>query len=203
MAGLNKVMLIGHLGRDPEIRYSQSGVAVVNFSIATSEQWTDKSTGDRQEKTEWHRVVVFGRQAEVCEKYLNKGSQIYVEGRLQTRNYEKDGQTHYITEIVVANFQFLGGRNEGQGGGGGNYGGGQQGGGFNQGGGNYGGGQQGGGYNQNQGGGGYNQSGGSGNYGGGQQGGGQSQPNGNHFQGQTNPGMTGGQDPIPDDDIPF
>ena len=117
MAGLNKVMLIGRLGRDPEIRYSQQGTAVVNFSVATSEQWTDKNTGDRQERTEWHRVVVFGKQAEVCEKYLSKGSQIYIEGRLQTRNYEKDGQTHYITEIVVANFQFLGGRQDNQGGG--------------------------------------------------------------------------------------
>lgn len=115
MAGLNKVMLIGRLGRDPEIRYSQQGTAVVNFSIATSEQWTDKNTGDRQERTEWHRIVVFGKQAEVCEKYLSKGSQIYVEGRLQTRNYEKDGQTHYITEIVVANFQFLSSRQENQG----------------------------------------------------------------------------------------
>lgn len=158
MAGLNKVMLIGRLGRDPEIRYSQQGTAVVNFSIATSEQWTDKNTGDRQEKTEWHRIVVFGRQAEVCEKYLSKGSQIYIEGRLQTRNYEKDGQTHYITEIVVANFQFLGGKQDSQGGGA------YQG----QSGGNY----------QNQG-------------------------NADNFQNQTNPGMGGGQAPIPDDDIPF
>lgn len=124
MAGLNKVMLIGRLGRDPEIRYSQQGTAVVNFSIATSEQWTDKNTGDRQERTEWHRIVVFGKQAEICEKYLSKGSQIYIEGRLQTRNYEKDGQTHYITEIVVSNFQFLGGRQEGGQGGGGYQGGG-------------------------------------------------------------------------------
>ena len=159
MAGLNKVMLIGRLGRDPEIRYSQQGLAVVNFSIATSEQWTDKTTGDRQEKTEWHRIVVFGKQAEICEKYLSKGSQIYIEGRLQTRNYEKDGQTHYITEIVVANFQFLGGKQDAQGGGGGYQG-----------------------------------------DGGSQQAG--SRPN-NQFQGQTSPGMTGGQEPIPDDDIPF
>ncbi|MCP3872373.1 MAG: single-stranded DNA-binding protein [Desulfobacteraceae bacterium] len=161
MAGLNKVMLIGRLGRDPEIRYSQQGLAVVNFSIATSEQWTDKNTGDRQEKTEWHRIVVFGKQAEICEKYLSKGSQIYVEGRLQTRNYEKDGQTHYITEIVVANFQFLGGKQDNQGGGG---------------------------YQQGGGGGGFQKA--------------DSGPN-NHSQGPTNPGMTGGQEPIPDDDIPF
>ena len=91
MAGLNKVMLIGNLGRDPEIRYSQQGLAIVNFSLATSEQWTDKTSGDRQEKTEWHNIVVFGKQAETCEKYLSKGSQIYVEGKLQTSTYEKDG----------------------------------------------------------------------------------------------------------------
>lgn len=112
MANLNKVMLIGRLGRDPEIRYSQQGLAIVNFSIATSEQWTDKNTGNRQDKTEWHRVAVFGKQAETCEKYLSKGSQIYIEGRLQTRSYEKDGQTCYATEIIVSNFQFLGGKQE-------------------------------------------------------------------------------------------
>lgn len=118
MAGVNKVILIGRLGRDPEIRYSQQGVAVVNFSIATSEQWTDKNTGDKQEKTEWHRVVAFGKPAEILEKYLSKGQQVYIEGRLQTRNYEKDGQTHYITEVVVNNFQFLGGgKADNQGGG--------------------------------------------------------------------------------------
>ena len=108
MAGVNKVMLIGRLGRDPEIRYSQQGTAMVNFSIATSEQWTDKNTGERQERTEWHRIVVFGKQAEICEKYLAKGREVFIEGRLQTRNYEKDGQTHYITEIVVSNVQFIG-----------------------------------------------------------------------------------------------
>jgi single-strand DNA-binding protein len=153
MAGLNKVMLIGRLGRDPEIRYSQQGLAVVNFSLATSEQWTDKNTGDRQEKTEWHRIVVFGKQAEICEKYLSKGSQVYIEGRLQTRNYEKDGQTHYITEIVVANFQFLDSKQDTQG--------------------------TGGGYQKPD-----------------------PVPN-NQFQDQTNPGMADGQEPIPDDDIPF
>ncbi len=175
MAGLNKVMLIGRLGRDPEIRYSQQGTAVVNFSIATSEQWTDKNTGDKQEKTEWHRVVSFGKQAEILEKYLSKGSQIYIEGRLQTRNYEKEGQTHYTTEIVAANFQFLGGRQDNQGGGG--Y--------------------------QQQGGGGYQQGGGNG-YQNQNQGQNQNQNQGSNFQQpQTNPGMTGGQAPIPDDDIPF
>jgi single-strand DNA-binding protein len=113
MAGLNKVMLIGHLGRDPEIRYTQSGSAVASFSIATSETWNDKSSGERQERVEWHRIVVFGKQAEVCEKYLSKGSQIYIEGRLQTRSWEKDGQTHYTTEVVASSFQFLGGRPDG------------------------------------------------------------------------------------------
>lgn len=131
MAGLNKVMLIGNLGRDPEIRYTQGGMAVVNFSIATSEQWNDKTSGERQERTEWHRIVVFGKQAEICEKYLSKGSSIYVEGRLQTRSWEKDGQTQYTTEIVASNFQFLGGRGGGDQGGG--YGG-QGGGGYQNGG---------------------------------------------------------------------
>ncbi len=187
MAGLNKVMLIGNLGRDPEIRYSQSGLAVVNFTIATSEQWTDKGTGERQEKTEWHRIVVFGKQAETCSKYLSKGSSIYIEGRLQTRSWEKDGQTHYTTEIVASNFQFLGGRGDNQGGGGSGGGGYQKqgggGGGYqNQGGGYHSQGNQGGGYQPNQGG---------------------PAPNSNNFQGQTSPGMTGGPDPIPDDDIPF
>ena len=120
MAGLNKVMLIGRLGRDPEIRYSQQGLAIVSFSMATSESWTDKNTNDKQEKTEWHRIVAFGKAAEILEKYLSKGSQVYVEGRLQTSNYEKEGQTHYTTEIVVREFQFLGGRQDNQGGGG-NY----------------------------------------------------------------------------------
>ncbi len=138
MAGVNKVILIGNLGRDPEIRYSQQGVAVVNFPIATSEQWTDKNTGDKQEKTEWHRVVAFGKPAEILEKYLSKGRQVYIEGRLQTRNYEKDGQTHYMTEVVATNFQFLGGgRGDNQGGGGyqqdsGYQQGGQPGGGYQQ-----------------------------------------------------------------------
>ncbi len=133
MAGLNKVMLIGNLGRDPEIRYSQQGLAVVNFSIATSESWTDKTTGNKQEKTEWHNIVSFGKQAEVLEKYLSKGSQVYIEGRLQTSSYEKEGQTHYGTKIVVSTFQFLGSRQDNQGGGGyQQQGGGQQQGGYQQ-----------------------------------------------------------------------
>lgn len=117
MAGVNRVILIGRLGRDPEIKYSQQGTAVCNMAIATSEAWTDKATGEKKESVEWHRVVVFGKQAETCEKYLSKGSQIYIEGRLQTRSWEKDGQTHYTTEIVVSNFQFLGGGQRNDGGG--------------------------------------------------------------------------------------
>lgn len=112
MAGLNRVMLIGRLGKDPEIRYTQSGTAVCNFSIATSEQWTDKATGQKQEKTEWTNCVSFGKQAETLEKYLSKGSQVYIEGRLQTDTYEKDGQTHYSTKVVVGNFVFMGGKDE-------------------------------------------------------------------------------------------
>ena len=114
MASLNKVMLIGNLGRDPEIRYSQQGAAVCNFSIATTDYWQDKNTGDRQEKTEWHRICAFGKQAETLEKYLKKGSAVFIEGKLQTRSWEKDGQTHYTTEVVVSNFQFIGGREENQ-----------------------------------------------------------------------------------------
>ena len=117
MAGLNKVMLIGRLGRDPEMKYTQQGTAICNMAIATSENWTDKSTGERQEKTEWHRCVSFGKQAEVLGKYLVKGSQVYVEGKLQTRQYDKDGQTHYATDIVVQDFTFLGGGQQSNGGG--------------------------------------------------------------------------------------
>ena len=108
MSGVNKVILIGRLGRDPEIRYSQQGTAVTNFSLATSEKWKD------EEKTEWHKVVAFGKQAEVMEKYLKKGSQVFLEGRVQTRKWEQDGQDRYTTEIVVSNFQFVGGKGEGQ-----------------------------------------------------------------------------------------
>jgi len=112
MASINKVMLIGRLGKDPELKYSQNGSAICTFSLATSEQWTDKNTGEKQERTEWSRIVVFGKAAETCEKYLTKGSQIYLEGRLQTRQWEREGQQHYTTEIVVSNFQFLGGNRQ-------------------------------------------------------------------------------------------
>ena len=131
MAGVNKVILIGNLGRDPELRYTQSGQAVVNFPIATSENWTDKS-GERQERTEWHRIVVWGRVGENCAQYLSKGRTVFVEGRLQTREWEdKEGNKRYTTEVNANNVQFLGGpRSESGGGGGGGApsGGGEQGG---------------------------------------------------------------------------
>ncbi len=153
---LNKTMLIGNLGRDPQLSYTTQQVAVCGFSIATNERWTDRNTGEQQSKTEWHRIVVFGKQAEICSKYLAKGSSIYIEGRLQTRPYEKEGQTHFITEIIASHFQFLSpGRSEDQNNGG----------------------QQ-----------------------GGYQGSRNSSPN--DSQEKTNPGMTGGPDAIPDDDIP-
>ena len=107
MASINKVIIIGNLGRDPEIRYSQQGTAVVNFTVATSEVWTDKN-GKRQEHTEWHRITVFGKQAENCERYLSKGRQVYVEGKLRRSSYEKEGQTHYSTDIIANTIQFLG-----------------------------------------------------------------------------------------------
>ncbi|RDV36542.1 single-stranded DNA-binding protein [Bradymonadaceae bacterium TMQ3] len=104
---LNKAMIIGNLGSDPEVRYTQSGAAVANFNIATNETWMDKS-GAKQERTEWHRVVVFGKQAENCGKYLSKGRQVYVEGRMQTRDWEdRDGNKRSTTEIVAQTVQFL------------------------------------------------------------------------------------------------
>ena len=105
---LNKVLLIGNLGRDPEMRSLPSGQPVANFSLATSRKWKDRD-GNRKEETEWHNIVVFGKQAEIAGQYLNKGKQVYIEGRIQTRNWEKDGQKHYRTEIICDNFQMLGG----------------------------------------------------------------------------------------------
>ena len=108
--GINKVILIGHLGADPEVKYMPSGSAVANLSIATTEGWKDKQTGEKQEKTEWHRVVLFARLAEIAGEYLRKGAQVYVEGRLQTRKWQgKDGQDRYTTEIVGNELQMLGG----------------------------------------------------------------------------------------------
>ena len=107
MSGLNKVMLIGRLGRDPELRYTPGGLAIANFTLATSEEWKDKDSGEKKERTEWHRIVVFGKLGELCGEYLAKGRQAYIEGRLQTRSWEKDGVTRYTTEIVASNVQFL------------------------------------------------------------------------------------------------
>ncbi len=111
MAGINKVILIGRLGSDPEVRYTPSGVAVANFSIATSEEWKDKDSGERRERTEWHRIVAWRRLGEICGEYLSKGKQVYIEGRLQTRDWEdRDGNKRYTTEIVASDVQFLGTR---------------------------------------------------------------------------------------------
>ncbi len=112
--GINKVILIGNLGGDPEVKYTASGSAVTNVTIATSENWKDKTTGENQERTEWHRVVFFGKLAEIAGEYLKKGSQVYVEGRLQTRKWQdKEGQDRYTTEIVANEMQMLGGRGGG------------------------------------------------------------------------------------------
>ncbi len=116
MASVNKVILLGNLGRDPETRYTTGGDAVTNLNIATSEQWKDKN-GEKQEKTEWHRVAFFGKLAEIAGEYLKKGSQVYVEGRLQTRKWQdKEGHERYTTEIVADRMQMLGSR-QGMGGG--------------------------------------------------------------------------------------
>lgn len=108
--GVNRVILIGNLGGDPEVRFTPAGQAVANFRIATNESWTDKS-GNRQERTEWHRIVVWGKMGELCGQYLKKGRQCFVEGRLQTREWtDKEGKKNYTTEVVAQNVQFLGGR---------------------------------------------------------------------------------------------
>ncbi len=109
--GINKVILVGNLGKDPEIRYTASGAAIANVTIATTDSWRDKQSGEKQEKTEWHRVVFFNRLAEVVGEYLHKGSQVYVEGRLQTRKWQdQSGQDRYTTEIVANEMQMLGSR---------------------------------------------------------------------------------------------
>lgn len=111
--GVNKVILVGNLGADPDTRYSASGSAVTRVSIATSERWKDKQTGEQQERTEWHRVVFFGRLAEIAAEYLRKGSQVYIEGSLRTSSYEKEGQKHYSTDIIANEMQMLGSRQGG------------------------------------------------------------------------------------------
>ncbi len=111
-SGLNKVLLIGRLGKDPEVRYTTTGGSVATFSIATNENWTDKN-GQKQERTEWHRIVAWGKLGEICGQYLSKGREAFVEGRLQTREWtDKEGHKRYTTEIVAANVQFLGGASE-------------------------------------------------------------------------------------------
>ena len=113
MAGVNKVIIVGHLGNDPEIRTMPNGDAVANISVATSESWNDRNTGERREVTEWHRIVFYRRQAEICGEYLRKGSQVYVEGRLRTRKWQdQNGQDRYTTEIQGDVMQMLGARNQ-------------------------------------------------------------------------------------------
>jgi len=115
--GVNKVFLVGHLGKDPELRYSANGQAVANVTLATSESWKDKESGEKQERVEWHRVVFFGRLAEIAGEYLKKGSPVYLEGKLQTRKWQdKQGQDRYTTEIVANDMQMLGGGNGSDGG---------------------------------------------------------------------------------------
>jgi single-strand DNA-binding protein len=137
--GVNKVIIVGNLGGDPETRYMPSGSAVTNFTVATNESWKDKQTGEQKERTEWHKVAMFNRLAEIAAEYLRKGSQVYIEGKLRTRKWQgQDGQDRYTTEIIADEMQMLGGRGGAAGGGsfGGGGGGGQQGGGQQGGGGN-------------------------------------------------------------------
>ncbi|WP_425256767.1 single-stranded DNA-binding protein [Rubrivivax sp. RP6-9] len=118
MASVNKVIIVGNLGKDPEVRYMPSGSAICNITVATSRQWKDKTSGDRQEETEWHRIALFDRLAEIAGEYLKKGKSVYIEGRLKTRKYtDKDGVEKYTTEIIASEMQLLGGREGGGGGG--------------------------------------------------------------------------------------
>ena len=129
MASINKVIIIGNLGRDPEVRYTPNGSAVCNIGVATTRNWKNKDSGERQEETEWHRVTMFDRLAEIAGEYLKKGRPVYIEGRLRTRKWtDKDGVEKYTTEIVAEQMQLLGGREGGGGGGGGDEGGGYGGG---------------------------------------------------------------------------
>ena len=111
--GVNKAIIVGHLGANPDVRYTPAGAAVATVNIATNEQWKDKETGEKRERTEWHRIVFFGRLAEIVEQYLTKGQQVYVEGRIQTRKWQDDsGNDRYTTEIVANEMQMLGGRHD-------------------------------------------------------------------------------------------
>ena len=112
--GINKVILVGTVGKDPEMKYMPSGDAMANISVATNESWKDKNTGEKKEATEWHRVVFFRQLADIVGKYVRKGQQIYIEGSLKTRSWEKDGQKHYATEIVASDMQMLGSKGDGE-----------------------------------------------------------------------------------------
>jgi len=115
--GVNKAIIVGTLGKDPEVKYTAGGSAIVNVSVATNETWKDRNTGENQERTEWHRIVIFGKLAEIAAQYLKKGSQVYFEGRIQTRKWQgQDGQDRYTTEIVANEMQMLGGRGDSAGG---------------------------------------------------------------------------------------
>ncbi len=115
MSSLNKVMLIGNVGSDPEIRYSQEGVPFASFSLATNEQRIDKKTGEKQKVTQWHRIVAIGKQADLCKQYVKKGSKLYIEGSLKHSSYEKDGHTFHSTEIILKQINFLSSRQEAEG----------------------------------------------------------------------------------------
>jgi len=104
---INKVILVGNLGREPDIKFTGDGKAIANLAVATSESWTDKTTGQKQEKTEWHRVVIFGRLADIAQKYLHKGSKVYIEGQLRTRKWDKNGVDQYTTEVVLSGFNSI------------------------------------------------------------------------------------------------
>ena len=112
--GINKVILVGTVGKDPEMKYMPSGDAIANISIATNDAWKDKNTGEKKEVTEWHKVVFFKRLAEIAGEYLRKGQQVYIEGSLKTRSWEKDGQKQYTTEIVASSLQMLGSKGDGE-----------------------------------------------------------------------------------------
>jgi len=218
MAGVNKAIVLGRLGRDPELRYMQNGQPVCKLNVATSRKYQNKNN-EMVEETEWHRITVWGKQAEHCNNFLTKGREVYVEGRLRTSSYDKEGQKHYTTEIVADTVQFIGGRGEGGGGaggeGGGNFGGGGgggagggsrggAGGGYNRGGAGGGGNRGGAGGGYNRGGGGTGGAGGGGGFGGGGGGGG--------FDDEGGGGAGPGNEPYDnnympsdpgDDDIPF
>jgi single-strand DNA-binding protein len=112
MPSLNKVAVMGHVGRDPEVKHMSSGEAVVNISIAATEKWKDKETGEKKEHTEWVRCMAFGRQAEIIGEYVLKGDPLYIEGKMRTRKYDKDGVDHYTTEVIVSSMQLIGGRKD-------------------------------------------------------------------------------------------